>query len=421
MSTPSEMSSPSNPRSISGLQGRSILLGVTGSIAAYKAAEWVRALVKEEARVQVILTEAAQRFVPALTFAALAGTAVHRDLFLDDPGGLMAHITLSREADALLIAPASAQTIARLATGQADNLLCATALAARIPVLVCPAMNTAMYQHPATQDNMRRLRRFGYRVLQSGTGELACGEQGEGRLPDWDEVREALLALFTPADLRDTRVLITAGPTHEAIDPVRYLGNRSSGKMGFALARTAARRGAVVTLVSGPTALTDPPGVTVHRVQSARDMAACVLAEAPRNQVIVKAAAVADFTVATPAAHKIKKSAEGLHLQLVKNIDILAELGARKEAHQILVGFAAESRDHLREGERKLREKNLDLIVVNDILDEHSGFDTDTNQVFLIDRKGSRREPLLSKEATADRIWDAVRTLLAAPDSGQPA
>ncbi len=402
---------------MSGLQGKAILLGVTGSIAAYKAAEWVRSLVREEARVQVILTEAAQRFIPALTFAALAGTAVRRDLFAEDPEGLMAHINLSREADAFLIAPASAQTIARLATGQADNLLCATALAARIPVVVCPAMNSAMYQHPATRSNIRRLRRFGYRVLQPGSGELACGELGEGRLPEWDEVREALLGLFAPADLQGIEVLVTAGPTREAIDPVRYLSNRSSGKMGFALARTAARRGAVVTLVSGPVALADPPGVTVHRVQSARDMAACVLAQAARQRVIVKAAAVADFAVAAPAAHKIKKPATGLQLQLVKNVDILAELGAGKKAHQILVGFAAESRDHLREGGRKLREKNLDLIVVNDILATQSGFDADNNQVTLIDRRGSQELPLLSKEATADRIWDAVRVLLTAADA----
>ncbi len=404
---------------MAGLTGKRILLGVTGSIAAYKAAEWTRALVKEEAQVEVILTEAAQRFVPALTFAALAGTAVHRDMFADDPEALMAHINLSRDADALVIAPASAQTIARLAAGMADNLLSAVVLAARIPVLICPAMNTAMFNHPATQDNLRRLRQLGYRVLQPGSGELACGDVGDGRLPDWDDAREALLSIFAPSDLRGVKVLITAGPTREAIDPVRYLSNRSSGKMGFALARTAMRRGATVTLVAGPVSLGDPPGMEVIRVQSAREMAESVFARAAQNRVIVKAAAVADFAVEDPAEHKIKKSGEGLQLDLVKNVDILAELGRRKRNRQILVGFAAESREHLQEGARKLKEKNLDLIVVNDILGSQSGFDVDTNQVTLIDQEGNHAIPLMSKEETADRIWDAVRAKLNASEDTQ--
>ena len=404
---------------MAGLTGKRILLGVTGSIAAYKAAEWTRALVKEEAQVEVILTEAAQRFVPALTFAALAGTAVHRDMFADDPEALMAHINLSRDADALVIAPASAQTIARLAAGMADNLLSAVVLAARIPVLICPAMNTAMFNHPATQDNLRRLRQLGYRVLQPGSGELACGDVGDGRLPDWDDAREALLSIFAPSDLRGVKVLITAGPTREAIDPVRYLSNRSSGKMGFALARTAMRRGATVTLVAGPVSLGDPPGMEVIRVQSAREMAESVFARAAQNRVIVKAAAVADFAVEDPAEHKIKKSGEGLQLDLVKNVDILAELGRRKRNRQILVGFAAESREHLQEGARKLKEKNLYLIVVNDILGSQSGFDVDTNQVTLIDQEGNHAIPLMSKEETADRIWDAVRAKLNASEDTQ--
>ena len=404
---------------MAGLQGKRILLGVTGSISAYKAAEWTRALVKEEALVQVILTEAAERFVPALTFAALSGTSVHRDMFADNPEALMAHINLSREADALVIAPASAQTIARLAAGMADNLLSTVVLAARIPVLVCPAMNAAMYHHPATQKNIRRLRQFGYRVLQPGSGELACGEVGDGRLPEWDDAREALLSIFAPSDLRGLKVLVIAGPTREAIDSVRYLSNRSSGKMGFALARTAMRRGASVTLVAGPVSLPDPPGMEVIRVQSAREMAECVFARAEQSRVIVKAAAVADFMVDAPAEHKVKKSDDGLQLDLVKNIDILAELGSRKKARQILVGFAAESRDHQQEGMRKLQEKNLDLIVVNDILGSQSGFDVDTNQVTLIDRNGSHEVPLMSKEDTADQIWDAVRAMLAAGD-GSP-
>ena len=396
-----------------GLAGKRILFGVTGSIAAYKAADWVRALVKEEAQVQVILTEAAERFVTALTFAALSGAPARRDFF-DDAADPLAHINLSREADALLIAPASAQTMARLAAGMADNLLSAAVLAARIPILLCPAMNAAMYRHPATQDNLRRLRGFGYHVLAPGSGELACGETGEGRLAEWTEAREALLRLFSPQDLKGLKVLVTAGPTHEALDPVRYLGNRSSGKMGFALARTAMRRGASVTLVSGPVNLPDPPGVELVRVRSAREMAEAVLARAPQCRVIVKAAAVADFTVDAPAEHKIKKrdgQGGGFTLNLDPAIDILRELGRRKTDRQILVGFAAESRDHLQEGERKLAEKHLDMIVVNDILGSATGFAADTNQVVLISAAGRQELPLMGKEAVADRIWDAVRDL----------
>ena len=245
---------------MSGLQGKRILLGVTGSIAAYKAAEWVRALVKEEAMVTVILTEAAERFVTALTFAALSGNPVYRDLFDDAPDRVMAHINLSREHDVIVVAPATAQTMARLAAGMADNLLASVILAATIPVLVCPAMNSAMLAHAATQENIVRLRGFGYHLVEPASGSLACGESGAGRLPDWDVGREALLSVFAPQDLNGRRVLITAGPTREPIDPARYISNRSSGKMGYALARTARRRGAEVTLISGPVSLPAPPG-----------------------------------------------------------------------------------------------------------------------------------------------------------------
>lgn len=402
---------------MSALQGKRVLFGVTGSIAAYKAVEWVRALVQEEALVQVILTEAAERFVTSLSFATLSGAPVQRDLFAGAGEDPIMHISLSREADVFLIAPASAQTIAKLATGMADNLLTAAVLAARIPVLLCPAMNVNMYRHPATQANLRRLRQYGYLVLEPGSGELACGEVGEGRLADWVDAREALLRIFAAQDLRGLKILVTAGPTREAIDPVRYLSNRSSGKMGFALARTAMRRGAAVTLVTGPVALPAPPGVEVIRVQSAHEMAEAVFARAPQSRVLVKAAAVADFTVAAPAEHKIKKSGEELSLPLSTTVDILRELGAHKEPRQLLVGFAAESQAHYQEGERKLREKNLDLIVVNDVLDGQSGFAVDTNQVTLIGKNGRQEMPLLSKEDTADRIWDAVRALLDAQDA----
>ena len=399
---------------MSGLQGKRILFGVTGSIAAYKAAEWVRALVKEEAMVTVILTEAAERFVTALTFAALSGNPVYRDLFDDAPDRVMAHINLSREHDVIVVAPATAQTMALLAAGMADNLLASVILAARIPVLVCPAMNSAMLAHAATQENIARLRVFGYHLVEPASGSLACGESGAGRLPDWDVGREALLSVFAPQDLNGRRVLITAGPTREPIDPARYISNRSSGKMGYALARTARRRGAEVTLISGPVSLPPPPGVKLIRVTTAKEMAVLVAQQADPAEVIVKSAAVADFRPAAYQEQKIKKRQAGLALELVKNTDILMELGRKKRPGQLLVGFAAESGDHEAEGRRKLIEKNLDLIVVNDILGKQTGFDVETNQVTLIDKAGSLVLPLLSKEDTADRIWDKVVALLGA-------
>jgi phosphopantothenoylcysteine decarboxylase / phosphopantothenate---cysteine ligase len=397
---------------MSGLQGKRILVGITGSIAAYKAAEWVRSLVKEEAVVTVIMTEAAERFVSSLTFSALSGNPVYRDMFDNAPDRIMAHINLSREADAVVVAPATAQTIARLAHGMADNLLATVVLASRIPVVICPAMNSSMLAHPATQENMRRLGQYGYHFVQPGSGELACGEIGDGRLADWDVAREELLSLFQPDDLKGRPLLITAGPTREPLDPARFLSNRSSGKMGFALARTARRRGATVTLVAGPVDLPDPPGIDVIRVTTAAEMAEAVFERSASMDVIVKSAAVADFKPSAYASHKIKKTGLGLQLELNKNIDILSELGKRRLPGQILVGFAAESRDHTGEGRRKLREKNLDLIVVNDILGAQTGFDVETNQVTMIDEQATTSLPLLSKEATANRIWDRVVTLL---------
>jgi len=397
--------------SMSGLQGKRILFGITGSIAAYKAAYWVRELVKEEALVTVVTTEAADQFVTPLTFAALSGNPVHRDMFNPDPEGLMAHINLSRDADVLLVAPATAQTLAKLACGMADNLLTSAVLAAKIPVVLCPAMNTNMFNHPATQENLRRLQQLGYHVVQPGCGSLACGETGDGRLTEWECARETLLFVLQPNDLSGKKVLITAGPTREPLDPVRFLSNRSSGKMGYALARAARRRGADVTLVSGPVALPPPPGIELVPVTTAADMAEAVLSRSGRMDVIVKSAAVADFKPVSCESLKIKKTPQGLHLDLVKNIDILAELGKIRAEGQVLVGFAAESHNHIQEGQRKLREKNLDLIVVNDILGNRTGFDVETNQVTLISRSSSQELPLLSKEETANRIWDAVLNL----------
>lgn len=395
------------------VQGKKILFGVTGSIAAFKAAGWVHSLVKEEAHVSVVMTEAARRFVSELTFSALSGNTVYKDMFADDPERAMAHITLAQDADLILVAPATAHTIARLAHGLADDLLSTLVLAASgKPVIVCPAMNSGMYKHPATQDNLKRLEELGYIIVEPDTGRLACGDEGPGRLPEWDCVREVLLKSFSGHDLAGEHVLITAGPTREALDPARYLSNRSSGKMGYALARTAQRRGAKVTIVSGPVCLEPPYGIDVVKVTTAEDMFSEVMRLFRQATIIIKAAAVADFKPAVFSTDKIKKQTAAPVIDLLPNKDILAELGKNRKAGQFLGGFAAESNNHEEEGRRKLLQKNIDLIVVNDITSSDSGFDVDTNQVILIDKNGSSALPLMSKEGTADRIWDHVVSLI---------
>ncbi|RWX50601.1 Phosphopantothenate-cysteine ligase; Phosphopantothenoylcysteine decarboxylase, partial [Candidatus Electrothrix marina] len=388
------------------MQGRKILFGVTGSIAAFKAAGWVSSLVKEEARVTIMMTESAARFVTPLTFGALSGNQVYTDMFSTEAEEMMAHITLSGDADAILIAPATAQTLARLAHGMADNLLSAAVLAAAAPVVICPAMNSQMLAHPATQKNLSTLKKLGYIIVEPECGPLACGDVGSGRLAEWDTVREALLGLFIEQDLAEHHVLITAGPTREALDPARYLSNRSSGKMGYALARTARRRGAEVTLISGPTNLPAPPGVTMIPVQTAAEMAEAVKEYATYASIIVKAAAVADFKPKKVALLKIKKAGADLRLELEPTQDILATLGRDRRSDQLLIGFAAESNNHEAEGRRKLRAKKADLMVVNDILGERTGFDVDTNQVTLITRDDTEQLALLSKEETANCIWN---------------
>ncbi len=391
-----------------GFAGKRILVGVTGSIAAFKVAGWVSTLAKAEAQVSVVMTDAACRFITPLTFAALSGNPVAGDLFDSLRQERMEHIALGREADLVLVAPATATTIARLANGLADDLLSATVLACRAPVFICPAMNSRMYLHPATQDNLGRLKKFGYQVLAPGEGMMACKEVGTGRLPEWEDVADYLLRALTPQDLLGEKVLVTAGPTREALDPARFLSNRSSGKMGYALARTAFRRGAQVDLVSGPVKLPNPPGVNVIAVTTAREMREAVLARSDAASVIVKAAAVADFRPAVEEVEKTKKTAAELRLELVKNPDILHELGKRKRKGQLLVGFAAETAHLEDEGKRKLKQKNLDLIAVNSIQSDVSGFEADTNQVLLIDGQGTHRLPLAGKELVADMIWDRV-------------
>ena len=391
--------------------GKRILVGVCGSIAAFKVAGWVSTLAKAEARVSVVLTEGGTRFVTPLTFSALSGEKTYVNMFDAESGESMAHINLGRDADLILIAPATAQTIARLAHGMADDLLSTTLLASRAPVVVCPAMNSKMYTHPATQANLARLRELGYQVVEPDTGMMACKEEGVGRLVEWQQVDDLLQRLLTPQDLVGQKILVTAGPTREPIDPARFLSNRSSGKMGFAIARCAWRRGGEVVLVSGPSQLTSPSGVMRIDVETALQMHAAVMEHGKSADIIIKSAAVADYRSRETAADKVKKEDIGDSLALARNPDILYELGQNKRQGQIIVGFAAESANLESEGQRKLTAKNLDLIAVNDIGGEATGFGSDTNQVMLIGNNSMEILPFATKERTADMILDRVVTL----------
>ena len=389
--------------------GKRIVFGVTGSIAAFKVAGWVSALAKEEALVDVVMTEAAAKFVAPLTFASLSGRPVFEDMFSAEQKGGISHIGLSREADCILIAPATAKTIAHLAYGLADDLLSTTVLAARIPVIICPAMNVQMYEHPATVNNLKILREFGYHIIEPDSGLMACGEEGSGRLPEWEQVAEYVLRQILSQDLAGQQVLVTAGPTREPYDPVRFISNRSSGKMGFALARTAFRRGAEVTLISGPTAQQPPAGVECVNITTALEMHQAVMERYEDKSIIIKAAAVSDFRCATQSDEKIKKNRSSLVMELEQNPDILKELGRLCDHNrQLLIGFAAESSNIEAEGRKKLLDKKLDLIAVNDISSASAGFEVDNNQITLIDSFQVVKLLHTSKLQTADLIWDHV-------------
>jgi phosphopantothenoylcysteine decarboxylase/phosphopantothenate--cysteine ligase len=397
------------------LAGKKILFGITGSIAVYKAAEWVRELTKAEAQVTVVMTEAATRFVSSLTFAALSGRRVYTGMFEPDAGEEMTHISLARESDLFIIAPATAQSIAKLAYGFADDLLSTLVLANHAKVLVFPAMNSNMYCHAATKANLTRLQEYGYGVIEPEQGKLACGDEGIGRLVDWERARESILSAFADQDFAEQTILITAGPTWESFDPARHMSNRSSGKMGYSLARVAKRRGARVILVSGPSAIEPPPGVEIINILSAQQMHDAVMEHYSSADIVVMAAAVSDYRPGKTMEQKIKKGGKSIDLELVPNPDILKKLGQKKKraGQALLVGFAAESRHHIEEGQRKLKEKNLDLIVINDIIGKDTGFGADTNRVSLIDRDYQLEKlPLLSKEECADMILDKIVKLL---------
>ncbi len=390
------------------LFGKKILLGVCGSIAAFKACEFTRSLRKLGADVTVVLTSGGERFISPLTFSALSAKPVYGGMFAAEQSHQIPHVSLSRDHDLILIAPATAQTIARLSAGMADDLLSAVVLAADIPVVVCPAMNSKMYSHPATQKNLQNLGGYGYTIVQPDSGKMACDEEGPGRLAEWDDICLHLESLFTPQDLVGRRVLVTAGPTEEPLDPVRFISNNSSGKMGYALAQSARRRGAEVTLISGPTCL-EPPGVDCFEsVRTALEMKEAVHSHFKSTDILIMVAAVSDFRPAHYAPHKLKKATGELSLNLAANDDILLSLTSYTD-RPFMVGFAAESENHLPSGQDKLQRKNLDMIVINDISSTDTGFKSDTNAVTLLHQSGHRVEiPLGTKLDISMAILDEI-------------
>jgi len=393
------------------LKERNIVLGVTGGIAAYKAAELVRELVRAGTKVHVVMTQSAQAFVTPLTFQTLSGNPVITELFSLIEESEIGHIALADKAEVLVIAPATANMIGKIAGGIADDMLTTIVMATKAPVLLAPAMNVHMWENSGCQENIQKLRSRGFHFIDPESGELACGYEGKGRLAEVSAIVEEIRAILSPQDFARETVLITAGPTEESIDPVRFITNRSSGKMGFAMAHAALRRGAEVILISGPTALPPPPKVKFIGVRSTAQMREAVLTNLKNASILLMAAAVSDYRPRQAAAGKIKKSQAEMVLTLERNPDILAEAGRQKD-HRILVGFAAETENLLRNARSKLKEKNLDLIVANDVTLPGAGFEVDTNIVKFLDRSRKVEElPLMTKEELADRILDRVAQL----------
>jgi phosphopantothenoylcysteine decarboxylase/phosphopantothenate--cysteine ligase len=394
------------------MKDKKVIVSVTGGIAAYKAAELVRLLVKAGAHTTVAMTANATKFVTPLTFEALSGNRVAWDMYGHGTAP-MDHIYWGQDADLIIIAPATANFIAKLAHGIGDDFLSTMILAATARILVCPSMNSRMFLNPAVQDNTRILKERGYSLMDPEKGELACRTEGPGRLPEPEDILEQAKILISEQDLSGLKILVTAGATLEPLDPVRYLTNRSSGKMGYALARAARQRGAEVTLVSGPSSLRPPIDVTFCGIQTTEEMKRAVLDHRQRCNVIIKAAAVLDYRPREKATHKIKKEGEIQSLDLVRNPDILAELGAtRGDSRSILVGFAAETEDLLANATEKLRQKNLDMIVANDVTREDAGFESDTNLVKVIYRDGHIEDfPLMAKEEVANKLLDRIKEI----------
>ena len=393
------------------LKGKTVLLGVTGGIAAYKAAALASALVKQHAAVEVVMTRNATEFITPLTFEQLTGRKALVDTFDRNFVHQVEHISLAQRTDLVIIAPATANICAKLSHGLADDMLTTTVLACRCPKLIAPAMNTNMYENPVTQDNLNTLRRYGWEVIAPASGRLACGAVGPGKLPEPETLLQYILRyLALPHDLQGKRVLISAGPTQEALDPVRYLTNHSTGKMGYALARMAMLRGAEVTLVSGPVSIAPPPFVRLVPIVSAQDMFEAVIAHAPQSDFIFMAAAVADYTPAQYADDKIKKHDGDMQIPLKRTQDILGYLGEHRAEGQIICGFSMETRDMLENSRAKLLKKRVDMICANNLKVPGAGFGVDTNVITLITQTETTELPLLSKDEAANAILDkAIR------------
>ena len=394
------------------LKGKTVILGVTGSIAAYKAANLASMLKKQHADVQVIMTKNATQFMNPITFESLTGNKCLVDTFDRNFQFQVEHVALAKRADLAIVAPATANIMAKLAHGLADDMLTTTLLACRCPKMIAPAMNTRMYENPVTQDNMDILRKYGFRIIEPAVGHLACGDTGAGKLPPETLLLECILdEIAMEKDMKGLHVLITAGPTMEAIDPVRFISNHSTGKMGYALARVCRRRGAEVTLVSGKTNLEAPYGVTLVPVTSAQDMFEAVSSRAKEQDMIIKAAAVADYRPVTVAENKIKKSPGDMSIALERTTDILAWLGEHRREGQVLCGFAMETEHMVEHAKEKLTGKHVDMIAANNVKVAGAGFGTDTNVVTLITEDGVEELAKMSKEEVASRIVDALLRL----------
>lgn len=394
------------------LRGKKIILGLSGGIACYKGVELMRLLQRAGADVRVAMTRNASWFVGPLTFEAISGNPVFTEMFASGREDPMRHVTWAEQADAAVIAPATGNIIGKLANGIADDCLTTLMLAVTAPRFICPAMNTHMYENRAVQRNLDVLEKDGYTIVEPGEGELACKAVGPGRLADPERIFTRIYDRFLPGDYSGSKVVVTAGPTREFIDPVRYISNPSSGKMGYAVAKAAAGRGADVTLVSGPTGLEAPYGVRMVRVLTAGEMAEAVFARADDADVIIKVAAVSDYRAVETWQHKVKKDEDRLTLELARTTDILAGLGVRKKPGQILAGFAAETRDLEKNAVSKLESKNLDLIAANLVGGEDSGFESNTNRIRLFYKDGASEElPLMDKEAAAHILLDRISAL----------
>lgn len=390
------------------LEGKHIVLGVTGSIAAYKIASLASMLKKQKADVTVIMTQNATNFINPVTFETLTGNKCLVDTFDRNFQYSVEHVSLAKQTDVFLIAPASANVIAKAAHGIADDMLTTTLLACECPKIVAPAMNTRMYRNPIVQDNMKILESYGMEVIAPATGYLACGDTGEGKMPEPELLLEYILKALKPKDMAGMKVLVTAGPTREKIDPVRYISNHSTGKMGYAIARAAMMRGADVTLVTGKTDIAPPMGVQTVDIVSAEDMAQAVKQRAKEQDIIIKAAAVADYRPKNTADEKMKKKDDELTIELARTEDILGYLGEHKAAGQFLCGFSMETENMIENSRKKLEKKNLDLIVANNLKQQGAGFGTDTNIVTLLSKEDTIQLPIMSKEEVADKLLDHI-------------